>query len=138
MAMVLVSIKPRFVELILARKKRFELRRGHARIEPGDTLVIYSTNPVKAVVATCGVKQKLTGPPEWLLSRIDGKAGIKKPECRAYLAGARTATALELDDVRKLPKPIPLRRIRSTAGGLAVPRSYRFLSDREAKSLGLT
>jgi predicted transcriptional regulator len=136
-AAVLISIRPRFVKLILSGEKQYELRRGRAKIEPGDTLVIYSTSPDRAVVATCEVKGRLIGSPACLLDKINGKAGIANSEFKAYLAGATAATALELGDVRRLATPISLKCLREAMGRAAVPRSYRFLSDDQARALGL-
>lgn len=58
----LISIRPGFVEKILAGEKRLEFRRNWA-VNPVDTLVIYSTAPIKRIVATVDVVGVTEGSP---------------------------------------------------------------------------
>ena len=46
----LMSIKPLFAEQILSGQKRYELRRRAGEISAGSLVVLYASNPVKAIV----------------------------------------------------------------------------------------
>ena len=49
MSRMLLSIKPEYVNKIVAGKKKYEFRKFHCR-EDVDTIVIYATAPVKQVI----------------------------------------------------------------------------------------
>ena len=136
LAVVLISIKPKYVDLIIAGEKRYELRRGGSTVQAGDTLLLYSTSPEKALVATCHVRRTLTDTPSRILRAVNSGAGIGKKEYAQYFKGASRATAFELGQIKCLSARLDLRELKKLWGDARVPRSYRFLTDNEARSLG--
>ena len=54
MSRMLLSIKPEYVNKIVAGKKKYEFRKFHCR-EDVDTIVIYATAPVKQVIGEVSI-----------------------------------------------------------------------------------
>jgi len=53
---VLLSIKPKFADRIMAGSKKFEFRKVIFRQPAIDEIVIYSSSPVKKIVGTCTIQ----------------------------------------------------------------------------------
>ncbi len=92
----LISIHPVYVEKILSGEKRWEFRRSWAK-QPVEHLVIYSTSPIKRIVAVVEVGQEVRASKSklWTLSRDSG-GGISRRKLYEYLDGKSEAVALEL------------------------------------------
>ena len=58
---VMLSIRPRYVDSILAGDKRFEYRRRIFKRNDVNMMAIYSTAPVSAVVAEASVGTVISG-----------------------------------------------------------------------------
>jgi predicted transcriptional regulator len=61
--------------------------------------------------------------------------GISRAEYDEYFAGAQQAVAIELIDIRRLPKPRPLNDLRLLLAGFQPPQSYRYLNKSEVATL---
>ena len=59
---VLLSINPPYVDKIFNGEKKFEYRRAIFKDNSVDTIVIYSTSPIKKVVGEFKVKAEIGGP----------------------------------------------------------------------------
>jgi Uncharacterized conserved protein len=93
---VLISIHPEYVEKILNGEKQWEFRRSWSA-KKVDFMVIYSTSPVKRVVAVIEVGEKVVGSKQklWELSR-DCKGGVSRRKLFTYLKGKDKAVAIQL------------------------------------------
>jgi len=60
MSRMLLSIKPEYVEKILAGSKKYEFRKFRCRVDV-DTIIIYSTSPIKQVVAEVEMLEVVEG-----------------------------------------------------------------------------
>ena len=58
--MIVLSLKPRFAEAILAGTKTVELRRTTPRIEVPTRALLYATTPVRALLGTCIITEVRT------------------------------------------------------------------------------
>lgn len=125
---VLMSIRPRFAQGILAGEKTVELRRRAPRVEPGDVVVIYETSPTKAIVGWTKVEAVETAAPAALWAKVEDDAGVSRREFDEYFAGSPSATAIRLVDVMALATPIKLDAIRMRWPWLRPPQSYRYVS----------
>lgn len=131
---MLLAIKPRFADLIIARKKVVEVRRGGTSIKIGDVLVLYSSAPECSIRATCSVGSVETRTVQSALAALNGETGLTKEELREYLQGAETATLIGIESVLCLSRPIPLKELRRNAR-VVIPQSYRFLSGEEVRNI---
>jgi len=127
---MLLSVRPRFAESILAGAKRAEIRRLRPAVRPGTPVIIYATRPLAAVVGTARIDHVCHGTPSTLWTEYSSQMGVTQQEFDRYLHGLSTAYLLILTDVDRLTYPLTLEDMRETAA-FQPPRSYRYL-DRNA------
>lgn len=98
---VLLSIKPKFAELILNGSKRFEFRRVQFKSTEVQRVVVYASHPVMKIVGEFKVDAVLSFPTEvlWQLTR-DG-AGIEKECFDRYFRGKVTGHAIKVADPKR-------------------------------------
>lgn len=122
MSKMLLSIKPMYVEKILSGKKKFEFRKFHCRPEI-DTIVIYSTSPIKQVVAEAKVVSIIEGDLAEVWQKTKEVAGISKKAYLAYYRGRETATAYQLGTITIYDTPREL----SEYGLNYIPQSFAYI-----------
>jgi predicted transcriptional regulator len=125
---ILMSIRPVYVERILAGTKTVELRRVCPKVSPGQVMLIYASSPMKAIVAWCTVGGIEYGAPAELWPKVRLRAGIEKGEYRDYFEGASVAAGIGLKSVRKFERAMTLQAIQSQWPAFRAPQSYRYLS----------
>lgn len=132
---VLISIHPRFVDLILKGDKRVEFRRSWAK-EPVDRLVIYATAPVMRVVAVVPVLEVLCLSVSglWEIAKEHG-GGLTREELRQYFKGKDKGFGIRLGHVTKLQGPLQHSR---TFPAFRPPQSFRYLTSAECKTMVCT
>jgi predicted transcriptional regulator len=125
---ILLSVKPRFADLIVAGEKRVEFRRAAPSIEVG-VIVVYASAPTSAIVAIVPVQQTVYASVSnmWAISRELG-GGLTRDELRDYFTSRDNGYAFLLGDVRAFPKPI---RPDSIVHGFRAPQSFFYLSPAE-------
>ena len=121
---VLISIKPRYVQLILASEKTVELRKRSAQIQPGTRVMIYSTSPRRAIVgeAIIAFREQLPLPELW--RRHGQDAAVTLEEFNDYYAGADQGVAFGLEGVQRYPQAVSLDTLRDLGDGFRPPQSY--------------
>jgi predicted transcriptional regulator len=129
---VLISIHPRFVDLILSGEKRIEFRRVWAK-EPVDQLVIYATSPAQRIVAVVAVKEVKVASVStlWSLAKEFG-GGLTRKELRNYFSGRGVGYGIKLGEVRRLIHPLDPR---CHIDGFQAPQSFRYLTPKELKAV---
>jgi predicted transcriptional regulator len=125
-----LSVKPRFAERIVAGTKTVELRRVRPRVVPNQQVLIYSSSPRMELVAAAFVVRVVATTPSKLWPSVGNSAGIGRTEYRRYFAGATTAAAIWLRDVKELELPVPLTELRRRWPGFEPPQSYCFVCGR--------
>jgi predicted transcriptional regulator len=129
-----LSIRPRFTDAIMSGEKTVELRRSRMQATPGSQVLLYSSSPVKAVVATAVLERILAHGPEEMWSCFGAVSAVTKVEFDRYFAGAERAYGLHLHNVTSLPEPISLRELRDGLG-VEPPQSFRYLTRAQVDSL---
>ena len=121
MSNVLMSIKPKYVEMLLSGKKTVEIRRRQVRLAPGTRIWIYATSPWSEIVATATVEAVRCATPDQIWNQYAVSVGIERREFDSYSEGRDVISAISLDNVRRLDKPLPFRNGRC---GFHPPQSY--------------
>lgn len=118
----LLSIKPEFVEAIIQGEKKFEFRRSiFAR--PVDVVLIYSTSPIRRVVAEFDVRSVISESLPLLWKRTHHSAGIDSEFFWKYFEGKTYGYAIEIGEVRSYKIPFcPIEEL-----GVYPPRSFVYL-----------
>lgn len=129
---ILLSVKPKFADLIVDGSKLVELRRAVPAQAVG-TIAIYSSSPVQAIVALANVKETIEASPSrlWSIAKDNG-GGLTRTELMAYFDSKKTGFALMLENVRVFSKPVkPLKIFKS----FSAPQSFKYLAPKELKKL---
>lgn len=129
---ILLSVKPKFANLIVEGSKRVELRRTIPAQNVG-TIAIYSSSPVQMIVALADVKETIEASPIklWDISKGNG-GGLTKAELLAYFESKKTGFALMLENVRVYGKPVQPTKVFKP---FSAPQSFRYLTPKELKKL---
>lgn len=121
---VLLSIKPRYVKSIIDGEKRYEFRKKVFRNPTVSRVLIYSSSPVKRIVASFKFGKILEDRPADLWETVKDFAGIDDRDFFEYFAGKSRAFAIEIQDLKELPEPIDPRE---AIPGFVPPQSYCYM-----------
>jgi len=129
---ILISIRPCFVEKILSGEKRLEFRRSWAA-EPVDTLVIYSSSPTQKIVAAVNVVGVTEGSPTalWELAKEKG-GGVTRQLIYDYFSGKKTGFAIELADILELEHPVDPKKVFKN---FLAPQSFRYIDAKDYRKI---
>ena len=134
---LLISIRPRFAEMIFNGTKTVELRRVCPRVRKGDLALVYVSSPLMEVQGAFEVASVITDSPAKLWIRVGKKTGITRTEFMNYFSGKKQGHALCIKRAWKLGAVIALSSLRQQARGFQPPQSYRYVcSATMPKALG--
>lgn len=133
---LLLSIQPKYANLIFEGKKTTELRRVRPRVNQGDFVLIYVSSPDKVLLGSCEVEQVIGNSPKTLWTLVRDKSGLKKTDFFEYFEGVSTGYGIFLNQVQKFNQPILLSRLQQEWAGFHPPQSYRYLTIEELDLIG--
>lgn len=124
MTFLLMSIYPKYADLIYRGEKNWEFRKASmpldASVQSDDTskIYLYETAPVSKVTGWMTVDYSISNSPDKLWETLKGcKPGVSKSEYQTYYHCADRAHAWHIRNVFQLPVP-PALKVRP-------PMSYR-------------
>ena len=129
---VLLSVKPRYSDLIVAGSKKVEFRRVWAN-EAVRWMAIYSSSPAQQIVGIVEIESVVVASVStlWMLNGSRG-GGLTRTELRSYFAGTPKGYAVILGRVLRPQAPIEPSTI---VPGFRAPQSFRYLTDSEVVRL---
>lgn len=125
MKKILLSIKPCYVAEILAGRKTVEYRKQIPQDDTVRQVLIYSSHPVKRVVAEFTLRCFLSGPPEWLWGQTSEIGGITKDIFDHYFEGKDVAYAYLIDNLQIFEHPRHLGKYGLERG----PQDFCYVED---------
>lgn len=129
---IVLSIKPKYAELILAGTKTVELRRMWAAEQVG-IIVIYASSPVQHLVGMVKVQDIVQGAPSTLWKHSSQRGGgLTKSELWDYFNGTKSGYAVLLEDVVRFDNMIDPK---SVIENFSAPQSFRYMSAIEMRKL---
>ncbi|AVQ82118.1 MULTISPECIES: ASCH domain-containing protein [unclassified Variovorax] len=129
---ILLSIKPKYSDLILSGKKRVEFRRAWAA-EEVKLIAIYASSPVQRIVALVEVEEVIRGSSTALWSYCIERGGaLTRRELFDYFEGKKQGCAILLGALRKLNRPLDPR---SLFKEFTPPQSFRYLTSTELEKI---
>ncbi|WP_419933102.1 ASCH domain-containing protein [Candidatus Poriferisodalis sp.] len=131
---LVLSLKPRFAEAILAGTKIVEVRRVMPRITDPTLALLYASGSERALVGTCVVRSVAWYPTDELWRRHGADTALSRTEFDSYLDGRDGGVALLLERPEPLAAPIPLHTLRQ-AHGFRPPQSFAYVCDAQRKRL---
>lgn len=124
---LLLSVRPRFADAILAGTKTIEIRRRPVNAAPGTPVILYASSPMMAVVGTARLASVDLCAPDTAWRKYSCTVGLTRAEYDAYLDGSVVAYMLRLQQVNSLNEPLPLRHLRED-GPFQPPQSFRYIA----------
>ena len=120
----LLSIKPKYADLILAGSKRIELRRSWPDGGIG-VLVLYSSAPVQRLVGVAYIEKVRIEPPDklWKLAEEFG-GGVTRDEFDDYFHGKRKTFGIMIKSVDIAEDQLDPKRVFEE---FVPPQSYMYL-----------
>lgn len=125
MRKIMLSIKPCFVEKILAGRKLVEYRKRIPQDHTVSQVLIYASYPTKKVVAEFQVGGYLAESPEILWQQTSRIGGIDKNLFDKYFFKKDVAYAYHITNLQMLPTPMSL----SDFGLKRGPQDYCYVED---------
>jgi predicted transcriptional regulator len=127
----LLSIQPKFAQLIMDGKKRIEFRKRRFAKKISH-VVVYATTPIQKIIGYFEVDQIEWDSPRELWARYEEVGGILHEEFIEYYASAEGGIAICIGDVYALPTPLPL-----TAVGVngSPPQSFSYITTESFEKL---
>lgn len=122
MCKILLSINPEHVEHILDGSKQYEFRKTKCK-EEIDGIIIYSTAPVKQVVAEADVETILVDTPAEVWKKTRRNSGISEEFFFKYYSGRSNAVAYKLSNLNVFEEPKSL----NDYGVTSPPQSYVYV-----------
>ena len=132
---LLLSLKPRFAELVFMGEKTVELRRRIASTMKGREVFIYVSSPARMIRGGFRVADVWSSDPETVWGEVASRAGVAKIEYDAYYEGCGIAHALALSDVWAHEAPVEIEGVRRALPGFRPPQSWRYAKGRELEWL---
>lgn len=118
---ILISIKPKWVELIASGRKTVELRKSFPNY--AGNVWVYSCSPVKKIAGRMVVRDIARMAPDDLWNALGGVSCVTKEQYDSYYAGRSVAVGLVIEAWQPLRESVPLSRI-----GLRLPpQSWRWI-----------
>lgn len=129
---IILSIKPRYADLILSGKKTVEFRRIWAA-QPVDIIAIYASSPVKKIVGLVKVSEIIQAQRQKLWECcINHGGGLTKKELMQYFQGKNIGNAVMLKNATKFKKAIDPK---SLIKDFYPPQSFQYLTSNQIKKL---
>ena len=133
--MVVLSLKPRFAEAILAGDKTVELRRTVPKIVVPTRALLYATTPVRALLGTCVIASVESADLAVLWREYGSRTALLYEEFQQYFEGVRMGTALSLTQPRPLDRPIPLENLQAKPQSFRPPQSLAYVDTKTGDRL---
>ncbi len=128
---LILSLKPRYADLIFQGVKKAELRRGAVGRLEGRDVFMYVTSPIMELGGGFRVGEVWTGTPQRIWEKVSKWAGVDRDDFDAYYAGQSIAYALEITNVWEYANPPGLSALRSRFDDFVVPQSWRYVKPAE-------
>lgn len=123
---ILMSIKPLYVDMLVAGCKTVEIRKRAVRAPAGARVWIYATRPRQQVVAFARLEEVALEAPDRIWHVFGDRVGIDRSEFDAYVGEAEVVAALCLTEITELDAPLCPRGEKLA---FRPPQSYAFLRD---------
>ena len=125
MRKILLSIKPRYVEQILAGRKQVEYRKRIPQEDGVRQVLIYASHPLKKVVAEFTVGEYITDTLELLWEQTHEIGGIAKEEFDDYFEGKTVGYDYRIENLQRFEEARELCEFGMERG----PQDYCYVED---------
>lgn len=129
---IVLSIKPKYVDLILAGTKTVEFRRAWAA-EKVDTIALYASAPIQKIVGVVQVSDVVSAKPSQLWDYCKKRGGgLTRSELFAYMDGKVKGFAILISNVKQFDQGVAPSRVITD---FSPPQSFRYMTATEVRKL---
>lgn len=122
---ILISIKPKYADRILAGTKLVEVRNRFSQRWLGCRAVLYASRPLSSLVGEATISAISRGSPAEIWSTYGSRIGVECQEFEEYAGSSGELSAIELDDVTPYLEPVSLAQLSHlTNADLRPPQSF--------------
>ena len=125
MSIILMSIKPEYVDKIFSGKKKYEYRKRMCK-EKIDTIIVYSSSPIQKVVGELKIKQVLYDKKSIIWDKTNRYGGITKTKYDKYYENCDYAVAYEIEKAILYDKQKDLKDFNVRTA----PQSYVYITNK--------
>jgi len=133
---LLISIRPRFADLIFNDQKHVELRRRRPRVGRGDLVFVYVSSPIKALIGAFEIGEVIEKSPGMLWRKLGEQTGLTRMEFNDYFKEKTIGFGLIIARSWRLPAPVKLSSLRKRRAGFHPPQAYHYFPLTELNRLG--
>lgn len=131
---LLISLKPRYADLVFEGLKKAELRRRILACTKNRNVFVYVSSPVMELRGGFRVGQVWQGSPEDIWHEVSKLAKVTRQDFDTYFEGSTIAYALEIKEIWEYQKPVSLNTLRNRFPNFVVPQSWRYAKPEECRS----
>jgi type I restriction enzyme S subunit len=102
---VLLSIKPKYAELIKSGIKKYEFRRKVFKRTESCKVFIYSTSPVRKIIGVFDASKVHEDPPSKIWNAFGESSGLSEDEFFRYFKNCKTGFAIEIRNLVIFDEP---------------------------------
>lgn len=106
---VLLSIKPKFADLIFDGSKKYEFRKTIFKNPNVKTVVVYASSPMQKVIGEFEVETILRDAPANLWRETQNESGVSEDFFFNYFLDKEVAFAIKVKNTRLYERPLCLR-----------------------------
>lgn len=122
---ILISVKPKYAEGILAGSKHVEIRKRFSKNWVGCKAILYASSPQKALVGEATIRRVSCGAPSEIWAMFGPSINCSSEEFEKYVGSHKEVSAVELIDVIPYLAPISLTQVSHLIGEeLRPPQSF--------------
>jgi len=108
---ILISIKPKYVERIIAGTKPVEVRKRFSERWLGCRAVLYGSHPLSSLVGEATISAISVGTPAQIWSTYGPRIGVERREFEEYSSASSELSAIELSEVTPYMEPVSLAQL---------------------------
>lgn len=120
---VLLSIKPKYADLIFDGTKKFEFRKAIFKNSKINTVVVYASSPMQKVIGEFEIDTIINDKLDALWKQTKKHAGIDEAFFYEYFADKREGFAIKIKKAKRYKTPLCLKNDFK----LAPPQSFLYL-----------
>ena len=124
---LLISIRPRYADMIFSGRKSIELRKVRSQVGAGDRVLVYVSSPVKALVGAFVVASVVESSPATIWQRFGGLSGLKPEEFFGYFSERRVGFGLVIARAWRFRRPLTLAKLRQQTAGFHPPQVHQYV-----------
>ncbi len=122
---VILSIRPRYVKLMMEGTKKYEFRKVIFKNKNINNVYIYSTSPVKKIIGSFKIGEIVEDHPERLWDNFENFSGLSAREFFTYFNGVERGFAIRIESFEVFDDPLDPNDL---IPGFVPPQSFCYLN----------